>query len=149
MDNQIDIAQLSTSDLKRLQDVAAETIESRRAGEQASALEQIKSLAEAHELTTDMIVAFMTPKAKRGRKPGSGATKAPGSKAPPKYLDPVSGATWTGKGRKPEWIKAAADPELMLIATTAPTPAKTPKPSANLELTSAPDDAAMMDTAAE
>jgi len=31
---------------------------------------------------------------------------APKSKAPPKYVNPEDpNATWTGKGRKPEWIK--------------------------------------------
>jgi DNA-binding protein H-NS len=24
----------------------------------------------------------------------------------PKYLDPATGKTWTGKGRMPEWVKA-------------------------------------------
>lgn len=25
---------------------------------------------------------------------------------PPKYLDPETGKTWTGKGRMPDWVKA-------------------------------------------
>nr|WP_325101144.1 H-NS family nucleoid-associated regulatory protein [Paraburkholderia kururiensis] len=32
-----------------------------------------------------------------------GAKKKPGPQ-PPRYRDPVSGATWNGKGRAPGWI---------------------------------------------
>lgn len=153
MENQIDLAQLSTADLKRLQEVAAETIESRRAGEQTAALDEIKVMAEANDLTIDMISAHMTPKAKRGRKPGSvsGAPKVAASKSPPKYRHPETGATWTGKGRKPEWIKAVQDASVYLItAETAVAPvAKTPKPKATVEPTPAEVPAETLATAAE
>lgn len=33
---------------------------------------------------------------RRGRKPGY--------KVPPKYIDPVTGATWGGAGRQPNWV---------------------------------------------
>ncbi|WP_322028810.1 H-NS histone family protein [Paraburkholderia sp. J76] len=39
---------------------------------------------------------------------------APGA-APPKYRDPVSGATWSGKGRAPNWIKDAKNRDRFLI----------------------------------
>lgn len=137
MDNQINLAELSTADLKRLQTVAAETIESRRADEQATAMNQIKELVETYDINLDQLMGFLNPqpkKAGRPRKDGSAAPKATASKSPPKYRDPTSGATWTGKGRKPEWIKAAADPEAFLIPegerTAAPTQAPTAQPKA-------------------
>ena len=65
--------------------------------------------------------------AKRGRKAaagnGAGAVRAAGkarraasgnSAAPPKYQDPASGKTWTGKGRHPLWFKG--DPSQYLIS---------------------------------
>ena len=126
--NSIDIEALSTVDLKRLTAAASETIESRRADEQAAAMNQIKSLIKDNELDMADVIAFISPKAKRGRKPGSTTgSKAAGPKSPPKYREPVSGATWTGKGRKPEWIKAAADPEVYLIPAGEQTKAPAPK----------------------
>lgn len=38
----------------------------------------------------------------------SGAPRAhAASKVPPKYRDPVSGNTWSGRGLQPKWLKAA------------------------------------------
>lgn len=120
--NRIDIEALSTTDLKRLTAAASETIESRRSEEQATALNEIKEIIQNNDLSADQVMDFINPKPKskagRPRKNASNApkaTKATASKSPPKYREPESGATWTGKGRKPEWIKAAADPEKFLI----------------------------------
>ena len=33
------------------------------------------------------------------------ATKSTGNKVAPKYRDPVSGNTWTGRGKAPKWIE--------------------------------------------
>nr|WP_180319349.1 H-NS histone family protein [Delftia acidovorans] len=33
------------------------------------------------------------------------AAKAKGSVGAPKYRDPATGATWTGRGKPPNWIK--------------------------------------------
>lgn len=52
--------------------------------------------------------AEKTP-AKRGRKPGSkaGVRASKGSKVAPKYRDPATGATWTGRGKRPRWMADA------------------------------------------
>jgi len=31
--------------------------------------------------------------------------KSPGKKVSPKYRDPATGATWTGRGKPPAWIR--------------------------------------------
>jgi DNA-binding protein H-NS len=36
---------------------------------------------------------------------GKGSRKT----APPKYRDPVSGATWAGRGRTPKWINGSRE----------------------------------------
>ncbi|WP_321898906.1 H-NS histone family protein [Paraburkholderia heleia] len=36
--------------------------------------------------------------------------------APPKYRDPASGATWSGRGRAPNWIKDARNRDRFLIS---------------------------------
>jgi len=43
--------------------------------------------------------------------------KAKGSVGAPKYRDPATGATWTGRGKPPLWIKDVADRAPFLIAT--------------------------------
>ncbi len=32
-----------------------------------------------------------------------------GSKVPPKYRDPETGLTWSGRGRRPAWVQAYID----------------------------------------
>ncbi|WP_373321143.1 H-NS histone family protein [Paraburkholderia flagellata] len=61
---------------------------------------------------------------KRGRKPGKGA-KAAGAKrtVAAKYADPKTGATWTGRGRAPAWIRDVKDRSKFLIDGSAAKPA--------------------------
>lgn len=74
-----------------------------RATEIAGVIEKIQGLMAEYELTVDDIAA----KRRRGRPAGDGkakaATKAK-SELPPKYLDPKTGATWSGRGRAPAWL---------------------------------------------
>jgi len=44
--------------------------------------------------------------------------KPKGSVGVPKYRDPGTGVTWTGRGKPPLWIKDAADRTPFLIATS-------------------------------
>jgi len=61
----------------------------------AQVIAQIKQLMADYELTIEDLGL---------RKPRKAAAKASGQ---PKYRDPKTGATWTGKGRAPGWIAAA------------------------------------------
>lgn len=72
--------------------------------ERAAAIEQIKSLMAQYGLT----LADLGPRAAaapRGAGPGPGS----GAKVAPKYRDPATGATWSGRGLQPKWLKAALD----------------------------------------
>ena len=69
-------------------------IEAARKAEIADAVSKVKELVAAHGLTAHDIFGG----AKRGRKAGTGGTVAP------KYRDPATGATWTGRGKAPKWI---------------------------------------------
>lgn len=62
----------------------------------ANALAEIKLLMSEHGLTP----------ADLANKPSSEGRK-PGSKVAAKYLDPETGATWSGRGLKPKWLSAA------------------------------------------
>lgn len=90
-------------------------------------LEKIRGLMDKHAVTVADIEAFVGKR--RGRKPGSPVAAKQGS-SDAKYLDPKTGATWTGHGRAPAWIANAKDRSKFLIAGGAPksvAAVKTPK----------------------
>jgi DNA-binding protein H-NS len=65
-----------------------------REQEVAAAVERVREIIDEYSLTSEQV--FAQPKGKRGPKPGT---------KPAKYRDPASGATWSGMGREPRWIK--------------------------------------------
>lgn len=67
-------------------------IEAARKAEVDSAVQQIRALIATYGLTQDDIF----PQAK---------VKSTRSTVEPKYRDPVTGQTWTGRGKPPAWIK--------------------------------------------
>lgn len=72
-----------------------------RANELAAVIGQIHELMESYGLTTDDIVG----KRRRGRPAGSGQLKVKAADGlPPKYQDPKTGKTWSGRGRAPAWL---------------------------------------------
>ncbi|MFJ1260554.1 H-NS family nucleoid-associated regulatory protein [Cupriavidus sp. CuC1] len=74
-----------------------------RATEVAGVIEQIQALMAQYELSADDIA----PKRRRGRPAAGAVAKAPAkpkASLPPKYQDPKTGATWTGRGRAPAWL---------------------------------------------
>ena len=55
-----------------------------------NAIEQVKNLMAQYDITVEDLTKKSSP--------------AAGTKVPPKWQDPVSGATWTGRGKKPTWF---------------------------------------------
>ncbi|MEK6351402.1 MAG: H-NS histone family protein [Burkholderia cenocepacia] len=82
-------------------------IEAMRAEERDSALATIHELVELHQLHDVVTIG----KSKKGKAVKNG-------KLPPKYRDPESGKTWSGKGREPEWLKGK-DRASYLVAPAA------------------------------
>ncbi|MBP0714334.1 H-NS histone family protein [Burkholderia sola] len=70
-----------------------EQIEAKRQEEISAVVTQIRELMAEYELTIDDI----DPPRGRG---GMRTRKQP----PPKYRDPRTGATWSGRGRAPSWL---------------------------------------------
>lgn len=68
-------------------------IEEARKREIADAVEQVRRLVNEYGLTAQDVFA--------GRR--SGKPRA-SSKVAPKYRDPATGRTWTGRGKAPKWI---------------------------------------------
>ncbi|MFL9912617.1 H-NS family nucleoid-associated regulatory protein [Paraburkholderia fungorum] len=81
----------------------------------------IAGTAEATGATT----AAPSSKAKTAAKKASRSVAATAGKGQPKgpqpalYLDPKSGATWSGRGRAPEWLAGARERSRFLIDGTA------------------------------
>ena len=72
----------------------------------ADGIAKIRALMTEHGLT----VADLS----EGRASGKSAGKGKGQKVAPKYRDPESGKTWTGRGVAPKWI-AGKDREAFVI----------------------------------
>lgn len=62
-----------------------------RQEKRAEALREARHLVSTYQITADEIY---------GRQ-----AKSAGTPSEPKYRDPETGKTWTGKGREPAWIK--------------------------------------------
>lgn len=82
------------NDLLAQRDALNEKIEQARTQELDSALSQIRTLMEQYGISLQEI---MPNKAKT-------VVKHPRAKVEPKYRNPETGATWTGRGKPPLWI---------------------------------------------
>lgn len=71
--------------------------------ERAAAIAQIRALMSQYGLTLADIGARPAAGAPKRAAAGGGS----GGKVPPKYRDPATGATWSGRGLKPKWLEAA------------------------------------------
>lgn len=65
-----------------------------RANELADAIGQVRSLVTEFGLQESDVFS---------KKAGTGS-KSKGTTVAPKYRDPATGATWTGRGKPPRWI---------------------------------------------
>lgn len=86
--------------LERQQRAIQDQLDVIRNKDRIEAIARIKSLMAEHGLTVPDL--FVGEKIKRD-KPHPSA----GRRVPPKYRDPLTGATWTGRGQQPRWIKDA------------------------------------------
>lgn len=81
-----------------------EKIKAAREEEVAGVLEQIRQLVADYGLENEVTFA----------KPREDGRRGPRSPAAPKYRDPESGNTWSGRGKAPKWI-AGKDRNQFLI----------------------------------
>jgi len=67
--------------------------------EKQQAIDMARAMIQSFGITAKDLGLDKAPKAKTGPKPGQ--------KVVPKYRDPASGATWSGRGKTPKWINGA------------------------------------------
>lgn len=81
---------------KQIQELTKQA-EAIRLSEKAEAITKIKSLIAQHGITP-VEIAHNTSK---------------GNVSPPKYRDPNSSATWSGRGRAPQWVVPYRDADTL------------------------------------
>src|SRR6218665_1739749 len=92
----------SYKELLMQREALEQQINEARRNELANAVSQVRALVAEFVLTARDI----SPPSKflsGGRIPGSRASRAP--KVAPKYREPATGQTWTGRGKAPKWIQ--------------------------------------------
>jgi len=86
-----------------LSELLAQKAELDRAIKQAQSAARVEAIARIQQLIAENGLTMADISAAPTRKSGalSGKTVAP------KYRDPATGATWTGRGLKPKWLSSA------------------------------------------
>lgn len=92
--------------IARLQ-AQARALESARDNKKARAVDRVKALMKKLGVTMeDLGSATRSKRGAKARKGGATKAKLGKSTVAPKYRDPETGATWTGRGRAPVWMAA-------------------------------------------
>lgn len=86
----------SYKELVQQREALEKQIAEARHNETASAVAQVLSLIADFDLTQEDIFPSGKPRA---------VAKRPGAKVAPKYRNPQTGDTWTGRGKPPKWIQ--------------------------------------------
>ena len=94
-------AATSGKDVKSVEELQAERekldaeIKAKQDAQKASVIGQIKTVVDTYSIPVDELVEAL----------GGLKSKRKGIKAKQKFRDPASGATWSGRGKEPAWIK--------------------------------------------
>jgi DNA-binding protein H-NS len=82
------------SELLKQQEMLKGEIERARLQENTEVIAKVRELVQVHGLSESDV--FPTGGRRRGVRLG---------KVAPKYRDPISGKTWTGRGKAPKWLE--------------------------------------------
>ena len=86
----------SYKDLIKQRELLEQKISEARQRELADAIAQVRSIVAEYDLSSNDV--FPAGRAVR-------VATAPTAKVAPKYRDPATGQTWTGRGKPPKWIQ--------------------------------------------
>lgn len=119
----------SYDELRKAQDLLNAQVEAKRTEARAGGVQQIIALVNEFGFTAEELNKALSGQVKsRGK--GKTGTRA---SAAPKYKDPNSDATWTGRGIAPAWIKNFAKEDrdqFLIVAKAAPAEATQDEPTA-------------------
>lgn len=91
----------SYKELLQQREALERQIQEARQRENQDAVAQVRALIEEFGLSTDDVF---------GRK-----RNVSGGQVAPKYRDPQSGSTWTGRGKPPKWIQGKNRDEFAIV----------------------------------
>jgi len=89
------LAELSIEQLKQQQAELEKQISEKQRSERAAVISQISQVMTDYNIALEDLVESL----------GGMKFKRKGTKAKPKYRDPATGTTWSGRGKEPAWIK--------------------------------------------
>jgi len=92
--------ELSYKELLQQRQALEQQIKDARDRELSDAVARVRTLIVEYDLSENDVFP-------RGR--GVRVSSSAGTKVAPKYRDPSTGKTWTGRGKAPRWIQSAAD----------------------------------------
>lgn len=98
-----DIESLSLAELLKLQADVVALIEQRREEQKAAVIAKLQAVASEAGYSLDELVRGAPLRAKSVKLVNSDKR----STVAPKFRDPATGTTWTGRGKKPKWVEAA------------------------------------------
>lgn len=94
---EIDLDAMSRQELLKLKSDLEKALNSVADRERRTALEAAEKAAAAHGFSLSQLTGVSLPKGRSGK-----------SASPAKYRNPENaGQTWSGRGRRPEWVNAA------------------------------------------
>jgi DNA-binding protein H-NS len=93
------MTKLSLDDLLAQRAALEKQIADTQRAERAEAVAQVRALMSQYGLSLADI----------GTKGAASAKRGTGAKVAAKYRDPATGNAWSGRGLKPNWLKAALD----------------------------------------
>jgi DNA-binding protein H-NS len=89
----MDLSNLSSAELRKLQEQVARELKQREGQDKAKAREQIHAIAQSVGLPLKDLIGTPAPRAKTGS-------------VAPRYRNPADVTQqWTGRGRQPKWVK--------------------------------------------
>jgi len=94
LQQKIDEAEAAVNELRK-------QLDAERKGERTQAIATIRELIKTHDLTASDLGFSGKGPAKKAT-----ATSDKRNTVAPKYQDPDSGKTWTGRGKSPAWLSA-------------------------------------------
>ncbi|MBV7544523.1 H-NS family nucleoid-associated regulatory protein [Acidovorax sp. sic0104] len=90
----------SYKELLKQREALEQQINEARRSELSSAVAQVRSLVAEYGLTAQDVFP-----SGRGAGKGGARSSTAGTKVAPKYRNPATGETWTGRGKAPKWIQ--------------------------------------------
>lgn len=101
-------------DLIAQRDALNKQIEEVNKSERASAIAKAKAIIAEHGLKASDLFGSTRVASSESRLTKRKGSKL-GSKVAPKYRDPVSGSTWTGRSRSPTWLAGRDKNDFLIV----------------------------------